>query len=543
MTIQRLQKIMAAAGIASRRKSEELITSGRVSVNGQAVTELGAKADEESDHIRVDGKLLHGPERKVYVMLNKPVGYVTTVSDPEGRPTVMHLVRNLGVRLFPVGRLDYASEGLLLLTNDGDLAQKLTRAASHVPKTYLVKVAGQPAAEALQRLRDGIYLRGEDPGERPVKTAPARILPVREADNPWYEVTLTEGRNRQIRRMFEQIGHRVEKIKRVRYGPMELDVMPGEYRRLTPQEVEKLERWQATPVRRPQFAPRPYASRPNVALKADKPGKRARWSAVPANSRPQSSRPYASKPSLGSRGERDTDTRTSTRSFSPAARTARADAAPRRVEKRPGSDASRESRVTSEVSSGSRFASGGTRPPSSSSRSTTGPRFERGADAAPRSARPSSFRPSPGRTDAAPRSVEKRPRVEGAFGSTRPSSSRPTTGRTAASPRFEKSARPHWAGAPGSDRPPSSRPRAVRAESAPRFEKSAEKRPRWAGAPGSDRPPSSRPRAVRADSAPRFEKSATKRPQRDGAARSGPSSRPRTGTKKKTTRFSPSRKP
>ncbi|MGA3212274.1 MAG: pseudouridine synthase, partial [Terriglobales bacterium] len=154
MALERLQKIMAAAGIASRRKSEELITAGRVNVNGQVVNELGAKADSDHDHIRVDGKLLHGAQRKVYLLLNKPKGYVTTVSDPEGRPTVMHLLRNLGVRLFPIGRLDYASEGLLLVTNDGALAQKLTRAASHVPKTYLVKVSGQPASEALQRLRE-----------------------------------------------------------------------------------------------------------------------------------------------------------------------------------------------------------------------------------------------------------------------------------------------------------------------------------------------------------------------------------------------------
>jgi 23S rRNA pseudouridine2605 synthase len=240
MPTERLQKIMAAAGVASRRKSEELIAAGRVTVNGKVVDQLGAKADLERDHIRVDGRLLQGPERKLYLMLNKPKGYVTTVRDPEGRPTVMHLVRDLGVRLYPVGRLDYASEGLLLLTNDGTLALKLTRAASHVPKTYLVKTSGKPSPEAIQKLRAGVVLRGEKPGERPVKTAPARVTVAREADNPWYEVTLHEGRNRQIRRMFEQVGHRVEKIKRVRYGPLELDVPPGKYRQLTPREVDKL---------------------------------------------------------------------------------------------------------------------------------------------------------------------------------------------------------------------------------------------------------------------------------------------------------------
>jgi 23S rRNA pseudouridine2605 synthase len=244
--MERLQKIMAAAGVASRRKCEELIAAGRVSVNGQVVKELGTKADSQRDHIRVDGKLLHGAERKEYFLLNKPKGYVTTVSDPEGRPTVMHLLRHAGVRLYPIGRLDYASEGLLLLSNDGALAQKLTRAASHVPKTYLVKVGGQPSPEAIQRLREGVLLRAQRPGEKPERTAPARIILSREGENPWYEVTLTEGRNRQIRRMFEQIGHRAEKIKRVRYGPLELDVAAGEFRRLTPQEVTRLFRMESS---------------------------------------------------------------------------------------------------------------------------------------------------------------------------------------------------------------------------------------------------------------------------------------------------------
>src|SRR2546425_1925709 len=147
MPAERLQKIIAAAGIASRRKAEELISGGQVSVNGQIVTELGTKADPERDHIRVNGKLLRGPERHVYLLLNKPRGYVTTLSDPEGRPTVMTLIGRLGERIYPVGRLDYSSEGLLLLTNDGQLANMLTRAASHVPKTYLVKTSGKASDE------------------------------------------------------------------------------------------------------------------------------------------------------------------------------------------------------------------------------------------------------------------------------------------------------------------------------------------------------------------------------------------------------------
>jgi 23S rRNA pseudouridine2605 synthase len=238
MAAGRLQKIIAAAGIASRRKAEELISSGRVAVNGRTVTELGTKADPERDHIRVDGRLLHGPQRRIYVLLNKPKGYVTTVSDPEGRPTVMSLLGGIKSRVYPVGRLDYASEGLLLLTNDGDLAQQLMKAASHVPKTYLVKVSGQPSEEALRKLRSGVSIETEE-GRR-VKTAPAKIRIVREATNPWYEITLIEGRNRQIRRMFAQVGHQVEKIRRIRYGPLQLDLPPGRYRQLTPQEVSRL---------------------------------------------------------------------------------------------------------------------------------------------------------------------------------------------------------------------------------------------------------------------------------------------------------------
>jgi 23S rRNA pseudouridine2605 synthase len=244
MPAERLQKIIAAAGIASRRKAEELITAGRVEVNGKTVKELGSKADPQHDHIRVDGKLLHGPQRPVYLMLNKPKGYITAASDPEGRPTVLDLVR-AGARIYPVGRLDYASEGLLLLTNDGALAAKLMHASSHVPKTYQVKVSGRPTEADLGKLRAGVVLppdpkhpRAARKGSR--KTAPAGIRMLRDAPNPWYEVTLIEGQNRQIRRMFETVGHHVEKIKRVRYGPLELDLEPGAFRPLTPRELSRL---------------------------------------------------------------------------------------------------------------------------------------------------------------------------------------------------------------------------------------------------------------------------------------------------------------
>jgi 23S rRNA pseudouridine2605 synthase len=252
---ERLQKILAAAGVASRRKAEEVILEGRVQVNGQTVTELGTRADAERDHIKVDGKLLHGREQRRYYMLNKPRGYVTTVDDPEGRPTVMDLIEQAGakgragrVRLYPVGRLDYNSEGLLLMTNDGELANALSKAATGVEKTYLVKVAGVPSPVALEQIRRGIMIdRGRldevRAGRRDrVVTAPAKIEPARGGDNPWYELTLTEGRNRQIRKMFEEIGHHVEKIRRIGYGALRLDVPPGAFRELTLGEVMALER-------------------------------------------------------------------------------------------------------------------------------------------------------------------------------------------------------------------------------------------------------------------------------------------------------------
>ena len=251
---ERLQKILAAAGIASRRKAEELILAGRVQVNGEIVTKLGTRADAERDHIKVDGKLLHGREQRRYYVLNKPRGYVTTVDDPEGRPTVMDLISGAGgkrsgkVRLYPVGRLDYNSEGLLLMTNDGELANALSKAATGVEKTYLVKVAGTPSGSALEQIRRGIMIdRGRldevYAGRRDrVVTAPAKVELARGGDNPWYELTLTEGRNRQIRKMFEELGHHVEKIRRIGYGALRLDVPQGAFRELTMGEVMALER-------------------------------------------------------------------------------------------------------------------------------------------------------------------------------------------------------------------------------------------------------------------------------------------------------------
>jgi 23S rRNA pseudouridine2605 synthase len=234
MALDRLQKILSQAGIASRRHGEEMIREGRVTVNGAVVTELGSKADLATDHIKVDGRLLRAPKHLLYIALNKPIQTVTTVSDPEGRTTVMELVRGVKERVYPVGRLDYHSEGLLLLTNDGELANAVMSAATHLPKTYLVKANGALTADQEQQFREGVPISGH-------RTQPAGLRLIRNAENPWYEVRLFEGRNQQIRVMFKHFGRLVEKLKRVRIGPIELGpIKPGQFRYLTEEEVRKL---------------------------------------------------------------------------------------------------------------------------------------------------------------------------------------------------------------------------------------------------------------------------------------------------------------
>jgi 23S rRNA pseudouridine2605 synthase len=250
--MERLQKILAQAGIASRRSAEEMIEQGRIQVNGKVVTKLGTKADAGRDHIRVDGKLLQGPERLRYYVLNKPKGFVTTVKDPEGRATVMQFFDKMKERLYPVGRLDYMSEGLLVVTNDGELANRLTKAASGVEKTYLVKVAGQPTEDELDVLRGGVAIERGKPGSTKVRTSPARIRQVRQGDNPWYEVVLIEGRNRELRKMFEEVGHFVEKIRRIGYGPLVLDQEPGNLRELTAEELDLLRKAAEGKLRTPK---------------------------------------------------------------------------------------------------------------------------------------------------------------------------------------------------------------------------------------------------------------------------------------------------
>jgi 23S rRNA pseudouridine2605 synthase len=328
MPAERLQKIIAAAGIASRRKAEELITSGRVVVNGQVVTELGSKADPDQDHIRVDGKLLQGPERFVYVALNKPKGYVTTVSDEKKRPTVMDLVEKVKGRVYPVGRLDWASEGLILMTNDGALANGLMKASSNVPKVYVVKVAGQPDETKLDKLRRGVSIA--EKGGRRVRTAPAKIRLIREGDNPWLEVTIIEGRNRQVRKMFEEVGHHVEKIRRVQYGPLALDIPPGDWRNLTLLEVAKLKsaaagvRVASPPTPPIQLRPsKPAASKlPARMPLVAKPSSSPRSSKFPTRPRPakpeRSDRPkFTSRPFKKSDSENKTSRSERPSSFRP----------------------------------------------------------------------------------------------------------------------------------------------------------------------------------------------------------------------------------
>jgi 23S rRNA pseudouridine2605 synthase len=236
MALERLQKIVSMAGIASRRKAERMITDGRITVNGAIVTELGSKADLDQDHIKVDGKLLHRPKNLVYLAMNKPVSYVTTVTDPEGRHTVMELLRGLKERVYPVGRLDYHSEGLLIFTNDGDFANEITSAVNHIPKTYLVKINGTLSTEQEEAFRHGLPIDGR-------MTKPAGLKMIRRAENPWYEVRLFEGRKNQIRMMFKHHGFLVEKLKRVQIGTLSLgSLKPGEFRFLDSADVARFKK-------------------------------------------------------------------------------------------------------------------------------------------------------------------------------------------------------------------------------------------------------------------------------------------------------------
>jgi 23S rRNA pseudouridine2605 synthase len=258
--LERLNKLIAQAGLASRRGADELIINGEVSVNGAVITEPGTKADPEKDHIKVGGKLINAKIAKraiVYILLNKPKGYLSSAADPEGRKLVTDLVKGYG-KLHPVGRLDYNTEGLIILTNDGDFTN-IVASSKTIPKVYDVKVKGLPNANAINKLRRGVRL------EDGFKTAPAEIKDLKPTDkNGWYEVTLFEGHNQQIRKMFDSIGHSVVKLKRIAIGSIIYDRLPvGAYRELDAEEVRNI----ANPAKypKPKPAPKEKTAKPKAA--------------------------------------------------------------------------------------------------------------------------------------------------------------------------------------------------------------------------------------------------------------------------------------
>ena len=257
----RLQKLISTAGIASRRAAEDLIRQGRVSINGETVRTLGTRADPATDDVRVDGRRLRFDIRQRYILLNKPKGYVTTRRDPQGRRTVMDLLRGVREYVYPVGRLDYDSEGLLLLTSDGDLAARLMHPRHDVERVYESIVQGDPDDSALEELRRGVFLDGE-------RTAPAEVRRLAPSGKGRQQttkllITLREGRNRQVRRMCAAVGHPVRRLYRIRMGPIRLgDLRPGHWRDLTPAEVEKLKTTPRSGRNRPAGAsPRGPSSR------------------------------------------------------------------------------------------------------------------------------------------------------------------------------------------------------------------------------------------------------------------------------------------
>jgi len=260
MQLDRLQKIIAHAGFASRREAETMIREGRVTVNGRVVTELGSKADPARDHVKVDGKLITRPETHRYILLYKPKEVMTTVEDPQGRRTVIDLIKGVRERIYPVGRLDFHSEGLILLTNDGDLAFKVSHPKHGSVKTYHVKVRGVPEERIVAKLERGITIDGK-------RTLPCEIRRMKttgrgdDEGNSWYEVKLREGRTQQIRKMFQAVGHPVSKLRRVAIGPLsDPRLTPGDYRELTSKEVKMLATMQEPAKPTPRRTPTRAAS-------------------------------------------------------------------------------------------------------------------------------------------------------------------------------------------------------------------------------------------------------------------------------------------
>lgn len=270
MEPERLQKIIAHAGFASRREAETMIREGRVTVNGRVVTELGSKADARHDHIKVDGKLITRAETHRYILLYKPKEVMTTVEDPQGRPTVIELVRGIRERIYPVGRLDFQSEGLVLLTNDGELAFKVSHPRHGSVKTYHVKVRGVPEDRIIEKLERGITIDGKR--TLPCEMSRLKTTGRREDEgNSWFEVKLREGRTQQIRKMFKAVGHPVSKLKRVAIGPIsDPKLTPGVWRELTKREVKMLATMQEAKPAKPRRA----AKRPAARKKAAAPSKK-----------------------------------------------------------------------------------------------------------------------------------------------------------------------------------------------------------------------------------------------------------------------------
>jgi len=268
--LERLNKLIAQAGLASRRGADELIINGEVSVNGAIITEPGTKADPEKDHIKVGGKLINAKIAKreiVYILLNKPKGYLSSAADPEGRKLVTDLVKGYG-KLHPVGRLDYNTEGLLILTNDGNFTN-LVASSKTIPKVYEAKVKGLPNENAINKLRKGVLL------EDGFKTAPAQIKELKGTEkNGWYEVTLYEGHNQQIRKMFDSIGHSVVKLKRIAIGSINYDRLPvGAYRELDEEEIKNIANPAKYPKPKAEAKEKPDKPKPARARSAASPKK------------------------------------------------------------------------------------------------------------------------------------------------------------------------------------------------------------------------------------------------------------------------------
>ena len=521
MAEERLQKILAQAGIASRRKAEALIVEGRVTVNGEVLKELGSKADPVTDSIKVDGNPIRLPKKHVYIVLNKPREVVTTVSDPQGRQTVMHLLKGVKERVFPVGRLDYHSEGLLLLTNDGEFANRITSPTGHVEKVYVVKANGHLSEEQLEAFEAGIPLSGK-------RTAPAKIKLIRKSENPWYEVRLTEGRQNQIRIMFTHFHRLVEKLRRVKIGYLTLGGLPpGMWRYLSPEEVEHFQklisRSETEALRRSRkpaaagaevhgeaarteypVLPKERFRRPRFQ-QPDEPGAHAE---VRGGDRPVTRRPAASRP----------------RVEPPAAHEPKAarpslerPASDRPASKRPGSrpfDGPKSERPSFQRPPSDRPAS--KRP---GSRPFDGPRSERPSFQRPPADRPASKRPGSRPFDG---SKSERPPFQ------RPPSDRPASKRPGSRP-FDgsKSERPPFR-RPTSDRPNTDRPASKRSDSRP-FDGPKSERPSFQRPP-SDRPASKRP-GSRPFDGPRSERPSFQRPPSDRPASKRPGSRPFDGAR------------